>query len=113
MKKVYLITWSHYSGSAINHGLVSINNQGLVNGETPVEDFGMFFYREEPFPEDEKAIAQIFLDLMDEEAFGLDDTIEGKTVREHLQTEEGTRRMINKDIYGFDFSNEARRAIYK
>ena len=65
MKNFYLITLAHNSSTPINHGLVAIDDRGFIDGETPVEDFGMFYMREEPFPENERDIVNIFIDLME------------------------------------------------
>jgi hypothetical protein len=67
MKK-YLITMGHYgSAKVINHGLVEIDDDLYVNGETPVEDFGCFYYRNEPFPENEDECFNIFMELMEKD----------------------------------------------
>lgn len=66
MKK-HLITMGHHTTVVINHGLVEIDDQLFVNGETPVEDFGCFFYRDEPFSDNEDENFQIFMDIMKRE----------------------------------------------
>lgn len=92
------------SGGACNHGLVEIDDNGYVNGETPVEDFGMFFYRDEPFPQDPQEIAQIFFQLMEDAAHGMDDPLDegGPPIRELLTTDEGRRRIWDHHYYGGD-----------
>jgi hypothetical protein len=71
MAKRYLATMGHNSTHPINHGLVSVTDAGWIDkgdgDPTPVEDFGMYILREEPFPptgSDE--LFQIFLDLLKE-----------------------------------------------
>lgn len=62
----YLATMGHNQTDPINHGLVSVTDDGYI-GDTPVEDFGMYILREEPFPptgSDE--LFQIFMDLIRE-----------------------------------------------
>ena len=64
-RTVYLATWAHGSGDPINHGQVRMNDKGYVNGETPVEDFGMFMFRESrPFGTPAH-IAKMFIRLME------------------------------------------------
>lgn len=111
MKK-HLITLSYNTHKAFNHGLVDIDESGLVNGETPIEDFGMFFYRDEPFPADEGEICGIFIELMEDDAFGFDDTVDGKTVREWLKTDK--QHLKDKIYYGTaDFKKEVELKIWE
>lgn len=104
MKK-HLITWENSGSRApINHGLVEIDDRGWVDGETPIEDFGMFFYRDEPFPEDKNEIFQIFFNLMEEQAYGLDSELDGKTVLQWI--EESPERIKEMIYFGGEFKEE-------
>lgn len=58
----YLYTCPHFGGRGpYDHGQVTIDDAGFVNGETPVEDFGMFFYGPVRFEGD---VHQAFYDLL-------------------------------------------------
>ena len=114
MKNYHLITMPHNHGRARNHGLVQIGDDGYVNGEIPVEDFGMYFFREEPFPTDPHEIAKIFFQLMEDEAPGLDDVLPGETLTcaELAEGEEGRRRLFEWGYYGNDMKEEVLRIIH-
>lgn len=60
-EKKYLYSCPHNWYDPKSHGLVEIDDNGYVNGETPIEDYGMYFYGDEEFPGD---VGQAFLDLM-------------------------------------------------
>ncbi len=47
--QMYLATMEHGRTRAVNRGLVEITDDGYVD-ETPIEDFGMYILRHEPFP---------------------------------------------------------------
>ena len=50
----YLATASLYRyHPAILHGVVEIGDDGLVNGETPIEDFGMWYLSDNPITSEE------------------------------------------------------------
>lgn len=62
VKKIYLYTLRLYgTAEPISHGQVTINDEGWIDGEIPIEDYGMWFYGEEPFEGD---VFQAFLDLL-------------------------------------------------
>lgn len=69
--KKHLATMPHGRVVPVNHGLVEIRDDGwvIVNGEeTPIEDFGMYYYRDEPFPPtDSQELFDIFMDLLREQ----------------------------------------------
>ena len=70
----------------------------------------MFFYRDEPFPEEENEIVKIFLQLMEDDALGFEDTIDGKTVREWLKVDKQVLK--DKIVYcTADFKKEVEAAI--
>ena len=53
MKK-YLATAPHNRyKDAFLHGQVDISDSGLVNGETPIEDFGMWYLSDKPITNNE------------------------------------------------------------
>ena len=111
MKK-YLITKSHYGSSdAINHGLVEIDNKGYVYGETPLEDFGMFCCRDKPFPEDKGEMSKIFLDLMEESAYGLESLLDGKPISQLIK--ENPERVKDFIYYGGDVRDEVKIELYR
>jgi len=64
--KRYLLTMDHNKTTPINHGLVDISNDGLVNGETPVEDFGMYIISDQPFPDCKQSQFDMFIKLLTE-----------------------------------------------
>ena len=64
MTQFHLMTCRHNSSVPINHGLVGIDERNFIDGETPVEDFGMFWYRDEPFPESRSEMMQLFISIM-------------------------------------------------
>lgn len=112
----HLITWGLVgSNPPSNHGRVWIDDNGYVDGETPVEDFGMFYYRDEPFPESRDKLVAIFLKLMDDAATGLDDKPLDQhpdmTVRDMLKTPEGSKRLWEMGYYGHGFNDEASKLI--
>ena len=110
MKK-YLLTCPHDHGDCINHGLVNIDENNYVDG-TPIEDFGMFIYRDEPFPEDQAGMWEIFAGLFEDQAFGLEDTFEGQTVSWWLENDKS--RLKNAIIYGAaDFKVDVEKEIWK
>ena len=98
----------------MNHGLVNIDDQDRINGETPVEDFGMFYYRDEPFPKELDRVSVIFFQLMQDELPGLDDTLQGesKTCRELLESEAGRHRLIDYIYFGGELKDEVVAMIY-
>lgn len=49
------------------HGLVKIDDKNWIDGETPVEDYGCFYYSEEDFPSDRDWMFEKFLSFMDDE----------------------------------------------
>ena len=63
--KQYLLTMGHNSIHPINHGLVDIDDKNYISGETPVEDFGMFIYQDEPFSDNDKDNINVFMELLE------------------------------------------------
>lgn len=60
-EKKYLYSCPHNWHNPKSHGLVEIDDNGYVNGETPIEDYGMYFYGDKEFLGD---VGQAFIDLM-------------------------------------------------
>jgi len=67
-RTVYLMTMQAGSITPQYHGQVTIDDGGLVNGETPVEDFGYYYMSSDPFPfgTDEDSMFSKFMDLIRE-----------------------------------------------
>lgn len=65
--KAHLYVCSHYQFNPFYVGLVDISDEGFVNGETPIEDYGMYFYGEAEFTGD---ISQAFMDLLRRQDLG-------------------------------------------
>lgn len=43
-----------------NHGLVDLTDEGFVNGETPLEDFGAYILSSCPLPQSEEELFFLF-----------------------------------------------------
>jgi hypothetical protein len=54
----------HGRSDPINLGAVSVDEYGFVNGETPIEDYGMFMLRDKPFPDNKEKLTRMFLRLL-------------------------------------------------
>ena len=50
MTKQYLLTVSLNATHPMDHGRISIDDKGFIEGETPIEDYGMFALSIAPFP---------------------------------------------------------------
>ncbi len=66
----YLVTMQHNRTKVHNHGLVKIDDKGFVTGgantDIPIEDFGMWMVQDTPFTENEDALFNRFIALMNE-----------------------------------------------
>ena len=67
VEKKYVMTCGINSITPTNHGLIDITEEGIIlESGDPIEDFGMFYISDKPFPENDKDMLDIFIALMDD-----------------------------------------------
>ena len=65
MMKKYLLTMPVNQANPFNHGLVEINDQGILSDGTPIEDYGFFYLSDDPLPTEYSEMVNIFIALLE------------------------------------------------
>lgn len=67
MRQVYLMTMGTNSINPRYHGIVNLDENDWIDGEEPIEDWGMWYYDTMDFPHDRDWMFNRFLSFMDDE----------------------------------------------